>query len=85
MCCARLFTACLCMAWALLMGVYVWHSQGVYVAYVIVAWCYIGVSVAGYWAFGINVAGNKGHHSVLVCCALCKYSHEPMCESPRAE
>ncbi|KAK9904954.1 hypothetical protein WJX75_006393 [Coccomyxa subellipsoidea] len=32
--------------------------KGVYVAYVLVAWCYFAVSITGYWAFGINVADN---------------------------
>lgn len=55
--------AFVCSLWlGLLTGLHVWRSQGVYVAYVIVAWCYIGVSVAGYWAFGINVAGDREPH-----------------------
>jgi amino acid permease len=32
--------------------------NGVYIAYVIVAWCYFGVAFAGYWAFGNTVASN---------------------------
>ncbi|KAK9806916.1 hypothetical protein WJX72_007358 [[Myrmecia] bisecta] len=32
--------------------------RGVYIAYIIVAWCYFGVAFAGYWAFGNKVADN---------------------------
>lgn len=32
--------------------------QGVVLAYIIVAWCYFGVSIAGYYAFGNTVGGN---------------------------
>ncbi|KAK9806840.1 hypothetical protein WJX72_004583 [[Myrmecia] bisecta] len=31
--------------------------RGVYIAYIIVAWCYFGVSFAGYWAFGNQLPG----------------------------
>ncbi|KAK9826733.1 hypothetical protein WJX81_002553 [Elliptochloris bilobata] len=32
--------------------------KGVYVAYVVVLWCYFSVSIAGYWAFGYDVQDN---------------------------
>lgn len=32
--------------------------RGVWVAYAVVSWCYFGVSIAGYWAFGNTVEDN---------------------------
>jgi amino acid permease len=32
--------------------------QGVWLAYAVVSWCYFGVSIAGYWAFGNKVGSN---------------------------
>lgn len=32
--------------------------RGVWVAYAVVSWCYFGVSIAGYWAFGNSVGSN---------------------------
>ena len=47
--------------------------RGVYVAYAVVSWCYFGVSIAGYWAFGNNVMSNVifsiGHPKWMVAMA----------------
>jgi hypothetical protein len=34
------------------------YMRGVYVAYAILSWCYFGVAISGYWAFGNSVGGN---------------------------
>jgi len=28
------------------------YMRGVYVAYAVLTWCYFGVGITGYWAFG---------------------------------
>lgn len=47
--------------------------RGVYVAYAVVSWCYFGVSIAGYWAFGNGVGSNVifsiGHPKWMVAMA----------------
>ena len=47
--------------------------RGVWVAYAIVSWCYFGVSIAGYWAFGPTVMSNVifsiGHPKWMVAMA----------------
>lgn len=47
--------------------------RGVWVAYAVVSWCYFGVSIAGYWAFGNAVEDNVifsiGHPKWMVAMA----------------
>lgn len=47
--------------------------RGVWVAYVVVSWCYFCVAIAGYWAFGNSVGSNVifsiGHPKWMVAMA----------------